>query len=45
MTSENNKQFYSKSILKPNILTELCNDLSGNEALDINVEKVFYFLF
>jgi hypothetical protein len=35
-----NKPFYNQSLLKQNILTELCNDLTGNEALDINVEKV-----
>ena len=34
-----NKDFYFSSILKQNSLTEICNELTSTECLDINVEK------
>ena len=34
-----NRDFYNTSILRPNSLSDICNDLSPAEALDINVEK------
>jgi transcription initiation factor TFIID subunit TAF12 len=33
------KDFYSTSLLKYNTLSELCNEISNTESLDINVEK------
>ena len=36
----NVKDFYINSILKPNIISELCNEITSNEIIDINVEKV-----
>jgi len=39
LSSSNPKDFYSNSILKYNSLSELCNDISNTENLDINVEK------
>ena len=34
------KDFYNNSSLKNNIITELCNEITSNENIDINVEKV-----
>ena len=34
-----NKDFYFSSILRQNSLTEICNELTSTECLDINVEK------
>ena len=36
----NNKEFYQTSVLKYNILSELCAELTCNEILDPSVEKV-----
>lgn len=37
--SQQNRDFYVTSVLKYNVLAELCQELSNTEALDINVEK------
>jgi hypothetical protein len=37
---QNIKDFYNSSVLKPNIVSELCNEITSNEIIDINVEKV-----
>ena len=37
--SQQNRDFYVTSVLKYNVLTELCQEISNTEALDINVEK------
>ena len=34
-----NKDFYVTSVLRSNALTDLCNELTSTESLDINVEK------
>ena len=34
-----NKDFYVTSVLKANSLTDLCNELTSTECLDVNVEK------
>lgn len=36
----NSRDFYNNSVLRANSLIDICNELSGNEVLDINVEKV-----
>lgn len=33
------KEFYRDSILKSNIISDLCHEISNTELLDINVEK------
>ncbi len=33
------KEFYKDSVLKYNMMSELCHDISNTESLDINVEK------
>jgi hypothetical protein len=35
-----NKEFYNNSALRPNVVAELCNEITANENIDINVEKV-----
>ena len=40
--NENNlnlKNFYNTSVLKNNSISDLCNNLTSTETLDINVEK------
>ena len=34
------KDFYTNSILKQNTIAELCNDITINETIDTNLEKV-----
>jgi hypothetical protein len=38
--SSSQKDFYGQSVLKPNIIMDLCNDITINETVDINLEKV-----
>jgi len=38
--NQNNKKiFYNSSVLRENAISELCNNLTSTETLDINVEK------
>ena len=39
LVRDHTKDFYFSSILKQNSLTEICNELTSTECLDINVEK------
>jgi hypothetical protein len=38
--SSNNKEFYNTSVLRSNLVSDYINDLSSNEVVDTNVEKV-----
>jgi transcription initiation factor TFIID subunit 12 len=35
----NSKSFYNTSVLRPDAISELCNNLTSTETIDINVEK------
>ncbi len=35
-----NKESYTSSVIKSGVLSDICHDLTANESLDINVEKV-----
>lgn len=39
-SSHQSKDFYVTSILKSNVLSDLCSELTSTECLDVNVEKV-----
>lgn len=39
-SQQTNKDFYNNSVLKSNAIAELCNDLTVNETIEPNVEKV-----
>ncbi len=39
----NVKEFYNNSVVKQNTITDILNDITATENLDINVEKVFDF--
>lgn len=34
------KEFYSQSVLRNNVVTDLCNEITSNENIDAIVEKV-----
>lgn len=36
----NYKEFYTQSVLKNNLVADFVHELTGNEHLDLNVEKV-----
>jgi hypothetical protein len=43
--SPSSKDFYSQSVLKQNIINDLCNDITINETIDINLEKVYNYSY
>jgi len=38
--NQNSKDFYNQSIIKYNLISDYINELSANETIDTNVEKV-----
>ena len=40
--SSNGKEFYNQSIIKNNLISDYISELSANEIIDTNVEKVFF---
>lgn len=36
----NTKDFYNNSVIRPNLISDYISDLSANETIDGNVEKV-----
>lgn len=39
-STHHSKEFYNSSILKPNSLSEICNEITSTESFDHNVERV-----
>jgi len=40
--NNNTKEFYNNSVIRPNLISDYISDLSANETIDLNVEKVFF---
>jgi hypothetical protein len=36
------RDFYIQSLLKQNVIADISNDISINETLDTNLEKVYF---
>ena len=43
--SLNNKEFYNNSSIRANLVNDYVLDLSSNEVIDTNVEKVLKIIF
>ena len=39
-STHHSKDFYNSSVLKPNSLSEICNEITSTETFDHNVERV-----